>query len=168
MYTTIKMATPGNDDTTVLLALLVLVVCCCCSSSSFLITGGLLLTKKEEDGDEGDDEDDGDDDDGDEDEDEDEDEDDEGDDGEQLTQIPHQIPSGDDGWCIHGEAVHQDVPGCGRICSDPSNVGSKNKNTWGSWGDNQNDIDCPAAKLDQIWAVQGDGSRKLVVGEVSK
>ena len=32
--------------------------------------------------------------------------------------IPHQISSGADGWCWHdGITVHQDVPGCGRICS---------------------------------------------------
>jgi len=35
-----------------------------------------------------------------------------------ITEIPHQINSGSDGWCWNdGKTVHQDVPGCGRICS---------------------------------------------------
>ena len=89
---------------------------------------------------------------------------------EQLTKIPHQIASGNDGWCWHdGNTVHQDVPGCGRICSSSIYVGRKDKadSDWGPWGDNQNNIDCPEAKLDEVWGVQPDGSRKLVVGERS-
>jgi len=83
-----------------------------------------------------------------------------------IFNIPNQIPSGDDGWCIHGEAVHQDVPGCGRICSDPSNVGRKDKNTWGSWSNYPGSVDCPTAKLDEIYQVL-DGKRSLRVGNVS-
>jgi len=88
---------------------------------------------------------------------------------EQLEKIPHQIASGTDGWCWHdGKTVHQDVPGCGRICSSANNVGIKDKVDWGKWVDNKDNIDCPDAKLDDIWEVQADGSRKLVVGKPSK
>jgi hypothetical protein len=80
--------------------------------------------------------------------------------------IPHQIPSGADGWCDHANSVHQDVPGCGRICSDTANVGSKNKNTWGSWDKYPGSVDCPAAKLDEVYQVI-DGKRSLRVGNVS-
>ena len=75
--------------------------------------------------------------------------------------IPHQISSGDaDGWCWHdGITVHQDVPGCGRICSSPVNVGSKSDGTWGPWADTT--VECAGAKLDEIWELQGDGTRKL-------
>ena len=84
-----------------------------------------------------------------------------------ITEIPHQIDSGSDGWCWgDGITVHQDIPGCGRICSSATYVGRKDKNSWGSWGDNQNDIDCPAAKLDQVWKKEGN-SRKLAVGNYS-
>jgi hypothetical protein len=81
--------------------------------------------------------------------------------------IPHQIPSGADGWCNHANSVHQDVPGCGRICSDTANVGSKNKNTWGSWDKYPGSVDCPAAKLDEVYQVI-DGKRSLRVGKVSE
>ena len=143
-----------DDNTVIIFSLLALVVCCCCSSSSFLVTGGLLLTKKD-----------------DEDEDEDEDEDDPSQ--SQISGIPHQIMSGTDGWCINdGKTVHQDVPGCGRICSSWEYVGRKDKGTWGPWGDNQNGIDCPDAKLDQVWKLTGgltDGrpNRELAVGTLS-
>jgi len=81
--------------------------------------------------------------------------------------IPHQIASGADGWCVgDGKAVHQDVPGCGRICSTWEYTGSKNEGSWGLWGGNQNGIDCPAAKLDQVWKMEG-GSRKLAIGNYS-
>ena len=65
--------------------------------------------------------------------------------------FPHQIDHGTDGWCVGDDVVHQDVPGCGRICSSSSSVGSKEKGSWGLWGDNQNDIDCPDARLDEVW-----------------
>ncbi len=92
---------------------------------------------------------------------------------EQLTQIPHQINSGLDGSCWYdGKTVHQDIPGCGRICSSATHVGRKDKNSWGLWGDNQNDIDCPAAKLDQVWKLTGGSTngrpnRALAVGALS-
>ena len=80
--------------------------------------------------------------------------------------IPHQIPSGTDGWCSNdGKTVHQDVPGCGRICSSAINVGSKRDGTWGPWADNTTVAStCIGAKLDEIWEVQGDGTRKLADG----
>jgi hypothetical protein len=84
-----------------------------------------------------------------------------------IFNIPNQIylaPHG--GWCIHANAVHQDVPGCGRICSDPSNVGRKNKNTWGSWSNYPGSVECPAAKLDEVYQVL-DGKRSLRVGNTS-
>jgi hypothetical protein len=90
-----------------------------------------------------------------------------------LTQIPHQIDSGADGWCgANTNTLHQDVPGCGRICSSWEYVGRKDKNTWGLWGDNQNNIDCPAAKLDQVWKLTGGSTnnrpnRELAVGALS-
>ncbi len=88
--------------------------------------------------------------------------------------IPHQIASGADGWCVgDGKAVHQDVPGCGRICSTWEYIGSKNKGSWGLWGGNQNGIDCPAAELDQVWKLTGGSTsgrpnRELAVGKVSE
>ena len=80
--------------------------------------------------------------------------------------IPHQIPSGSDGWCWNdGQTVHQDVPGCGRICSSAINVGSKRDGTWGPWADNTTvSSTCVGAKLDEIWEVQDDGTRKLADG----
>ena len=78
--------------------------------------------------------------------------------------IPHQISLGTDGWCdgkgdlILGMAnggidvVHQDVPGCGRICSSQNKVGSKRDGTWGPWADNSAVAStCTGAKLDEIW-----------------
>ena len=84
-----------------------------------------------------------------------------------ITEIPHQIDSGADGWCNHGNSVHQDVPGCGRICSDSNHVGRKDKGTWGSWNAYPGSVDCPAAKLDQVWKMEGN-SRKLAVGNYSE
>ncbi len=84
-----------------------------------------------------------------------------------ITEIPHQIPRATDGWCGHANSVHQDVPGCGRICSDVNAVGSKNKNTWGSWDKYPGSIDCPAAKLDQVYQVV-NGKRSLKVGKFSE
>ena len=79
--------------------------------------------------------------------------------------IPHQIELGGDGWCVETDAVHQDVPGCGRICSSAINVGSKRDGTWGPWADNTTVAStCVGAKLDEIWEVQDDGSRKLADG----
>jgi len=76
--------------------------------------------------------------------------------------IPHQISLGTDGWCNHWGSVHQDVPGCGRICSSANLVGSKNDDTWGPWEDTT--ITCNGAKLDEIWEKQDDGTRKLADG----
>ena len=84
-----------------------------------------------------------------------------------ITEIPHQIDSGVDGWCKHRNSVHQDVPGCGRICSDSNAVGRKDKGTWGSWDAYPSSVDCPDAKLDQVWKMEG-GSRKLAVGKYSE
>ena len=85
---------------------------------------------------------------------------------EQDYAIPHQISLGtDDGWCIGTDSVHQDVPGCGRICSSPYKVGSKTDDTWGPWEDTT--IPCTGAKLDEIWEKQDDGTRKLADGYIA-
>jgi len=81
--------------------------------------------------------------------------------------IPHQIELGGDGWCVETDAVHQDVPGCGRLCSTAINVGSKRDGTWGPWADNTTvSSTCVGAKLDEIWEVQDDGTRKLADGYI--
>ena len=81
--------------------------------------------------------------------------------------IPHQISLGTDGWCVETDAVHQDVPGCGRICSTAIKVGSKRDGTWGPWADNSTVAStCVGAKLDEIWELQDDGIRKLADGYV--
>ena len=85
-----------------------------------------------------------------------------------IFSIPHQIPPGNaDGWCNHANAVHQDVPGCGRTCSDPSNAGRKNKSTWGSWNKYPGSVECTAAKLDDVYQFL-NGKRSLRVGKVSE
>ena len=85
-----------------------------------------------------------------------------------ITEIPHQIPSAaPGGWCNHRNSVHQDVPGCGRICSDSNTVGRKDKGTWGSWNAYPGSVNCPAAKLDQVWKKEGN-SRKLAFGKYSE
>ncbi len=76
--------------------------------------------------------------------------------------IPYQIDLGTDGKCWHPGAVHQDVPGCGRICSDLTKIGSDIDGTWGPW--ESTTITCNGAKLDEIWEVQDDGTRKLADG----
>ena len=76
--------------------------------------------------------------------------------------IPYQIELGTDGWCHHWGAVHQDVPGCGRICSDSITVSSKQDGISGPWADTN--IPCTGAKLDEIWEAQDDGTRKLADG----
>ena len=81
--------------------------------------------------------------------------------------IPYQIPSATDGWCGHANSVHQDVPGCGRLCSDVNAVGSKNKNTWGSWDKYPGSVNCPAAKLDEVYQFL-NGKRSLRVGKYSE
>lgn len=81
--------------------------------------------------------------------------------------IPHQTARPTDGWCGHDNSVHQDVPGCGRICSDVNAVGSKNKNTWGSWDKYPGSVDCPAAKLDEVYQFL-NSKRSLRVGKVSE
>ena len=79
--------------------------------------------------------------------------------------IPHQIGLGTDGWCVGTDSVHQDVPGCGRICSSATNVGSNLDGTWGPWADNSTVAStCIGAKLDEIWELQDDGIRKLADG----
>lgn len=81
---------------------------------------------------------------------------------ETFKTIPHQIGLGADGWCIGTDSVHQDVPGCGRICSSAINIGSKRDGTWGPWADNSTVAStCTGAKLDEIWELQDDGTRKL-------
>ena len=76
--------------------------------------------------------------------------------------IPYQIELGTDGWCFEEAHVHQDVPGCGRICSSANLVASKMDGTWGPWADTT--ITCNGAKLDEIWEKQDDGTRKLADG----
>ena len=85
-----------------------------------------------------------------------------------IFSIPHQIPPGNaDGWCNHANAVHQDVPGCGRICSDPSNAGRKNKGTFVPWNKYPGSVECTAAKLDEVYQYL-NGKRSLRVGKVSE
>ena len=62
---------------------------------------------------------------------------------------------------MHPGSVHQDVPGCGRICSDSNYNGRKNENTWASW--KTTPVNCPAARLDDIWK-EVNGVRTLKVG----
>ena len=46
--------------------------------------------------------------------------------------VPYQIPRGTD-WCNHAGSIHQDVPGCGRVCSDGKGQrGVKEQNNWPS------------------------------------
>ena len=79
-----------------------------------------------------------------------------------LTEIPYQATSGiEDSWCLHPGSVHQDVPGCGRICSDSNYNGRKNENTWAPW--KTTPVNCPAARLDDIWK-EVNGVRTLKVG----
>ncbi len=80
--------------------------------------------------------------------------------------IPHQINLAGD-WCGHEGAVHQDVPGCGRICSDTENVGKKDIGAWGKWESTYSKIACPEAKLDKIWKDDDGGKKKLVIGSPS-
>ena len=46
-------------------------------------------------------------------------------------------------------------------------VGSKNKNTWGSWDKYPGSVDCPAAKLDEVYQFL-NGKRSLRVGKYSE
>ena len=83
-----------------------------------------------------------------------------------LTAIPHQIDLSDD-WCGHDGAVHQDVPGCGRVCSDTENVGQKELGAWGTWASTYSKITCTQAELDKIWKDDG-GKKKLIIGSPSE
>jgi len=58
---------------------------------------------------------------------------------------PYQIAPGADGWCSHAGAVHQDVPGCGRVCSDATHRGVKDKNIWAPIADVPCSV-CPGAQ----------------------
>ena len=58
------------------------------------------------------------------------------------TGKPHQITS-PDAWCSHTGAVHQNIPGCGRVCSDMS--GNRGVKSQGTWGANVPCSACPAA-----------------------
>ena len=80
--------------------------------------------------------------------------------------IPHQINLAGD-WCGHDGAVHQDVPGCGRVCSDAENVGQKEIGAWGTWASTYSKIACPEAKLDKIWKDDDGGKKKLAIGSPS-
>jgi len=75
-----------------------------------------------------------------------------------------------DDWCKQGPAVHQDVPGCGRICSNNTHAWRKDKD-YGkkkSWSEYPGSVDCPAAKLDEVWQKKpGTNSRYLRTGEYS-
>ena len=94
-----------------------------------------------------------------------------------IYDVPHQIIlSGffsskyKDDWCKQGPAVHQDVPGCGRICSNNTHAWRKDKD-YGkkkSWSEYPGSVDCPAAKLDEVWQKKpGTNSRYLRTGEYS-
>lgn len=94
-----------------------------------------------------------------------------------IYDVPHQIlRSGyeaseyQDEWCKEGPAVHQDVPGCGRICSNNTHAWRKDKD-YGkkkSWSEYPDSVDCPSAKLDEVWQKKpGTNSRYLRTGEYS-
>ena len=54
-----------------------------------------------------------------------------------VAKVPHRtarsVSGSRDTWCSHNGAIHQNVPGCGRVCSDSrGNRGVKNQGTWGT------------------------------------
>ena len=63
--------------------------------------------------------------------------------------VPYQIPvPAGSSWCAHAGSIHQDVPGCGRVCSDASGDRGVLKNE--DWPNAPCDA-CPGAK----WASCG-------------
>ena len=67
--------------------------------------------------------------------------------------VPHQIPPGTDGWCTHTGAIHQNVPGCGRVCSDSTG----NRGVFSMTGtDNWPSAPCSACP-DAMWSSCGGG-----------
>ena len=85
-----------------------------------------------------------------------------------LIDIPYQKTTPDD-WCSTANTVHQDVPSCGRVCSDSDgNIGIKSSSGDDSWPDAKAS-DCPDAKLDRIWKddPENPGKKKLKIGSYS-
>ena len=86
------------------------------------------------------------------------------------TGVPYQISlSTDDNYCSDWGAIHQQVPGCGRICSSEDKRGIKttDSSNWVVWGSEAGiSSDCiTASKIDKIWEVQsGSSNRKLADG----
>ena len=87
------------------------------------------------------------------------------------TGVPYQISlSTDDNYCSDWGAIHQQVPGCGRICSSEEKRGIKttDSSNWVVWGSEAGiSSDCiTASKIDKIWEVQSGSStnRKLADG----
>ena len=86
--------------------------------------------------------------------------------------IPYQIPLGGDNWCNHSGAVHQLVPGCGRICSDSEGYWVKddpNRPNKIPWSYDLKST-CEGALLRTIWKPDPNNPnlRKLAVGEPSR
>ena len=84
------------------------------------------------------------------------------------TGVPYQIPlSADDDFCASWGQIHQDVPGCGRVCSSKSKRGVKtiDKSDFVFWDSEvTHSSKCIDSKIDKIWEVQGGGFRKLADG----
>jgi hypothetical protein len=81
---------------------------------------------------------------------------------EAASDAPHKIKlGGQDGWCNSDGSIHQDVPGCGRVCSsggDNPLFGMKDTTDegleWQQWdtSNSQSIIEaCPDAKIDELW-----------------
>lgn len=86
--------------------------------------------------------------------------------------IPYQIPLGGDNWCNHSGAVHQLVPGCGRICSDSGGYWVKddpNRPSKIPWSYDLKST-CEGALLRTIWKPDPNNPnlRILAVGEPSR
>ena len=94
--------------------------------------------------------------------------------------IPYQtgLDKGRFSWVCNakdGGYVLQDVPGCGKICSTPYMVGRQDTDSWGYWSEypDKLDINCPAAKIDELWQKTdyvsrlGTPQRFLIVGDQS-
>ena len=83
---------------------------------------------------------------------------------------PYQIPLSTDDYCNDWGKIHQDVPGCGRICSSEDKRGMKTADDdnfvlWSRDADISSEC-ITASEIDKIWEVQSGSSsnRKLADG----
>ena len=86
------------------------------------------------------------------------------------TGVPYQIPLSTDDYCNDWGKIHQDVPGCGRICSSEDKRGMKTADDdnfvlWSRDADISSEC-ITASEIDKIWEVQSGSSsnRKLADG----